>query len=97
MVQHLTESVKDQLSKKLNSSIVCEELPVDVIEELENELQPLEVEQSDDIQKLEKRVEIATGALEKVMSEALRYRIEDRVRGRDFKKPVIEVSGLEEQ
>ena len=77
MVQQLTVSINEQLNKKLNSSAVKDELPLEVIEEIESELRPFEVEATDDIYKLEQHVVFATGVLEKVMSEAFRNRIEN--------------------
>ena len=44
-------------------------------------MQTFEVSPTDDVDQLEKRVSIATGALDKVMSEAIRYQIEQQLEG----------------
>ena len=54
-----------------------------MIDKLELDLQNFEISPTDDVEKLEQRVTIATGALDHLMSEAMRCQIEQQLDSRN--------------
>lgn len=94
MIGQLTESINEQISRKINESV---DLPEHLLEPLETESNPFSMEPTGDVEKIEERFTTTISKVELILGEAFNTivsRAESREQSFRIDKPTITVSEM---